>query len=65
MEEKKKQLKTLLKSGFSPLEISKEGKLQGGFGEVNPNGNCGDCNCPPVNGICPVNGNCEECPFVK
>ena len=31
MREKKKLLKTLLKSGFSPLEINKEGKLQGGF----------------------------------
>ena len=34
MREKKKLLKTLLKSGFSPLEINKEGKLQGGFGVV-------------------------------
>ena len=37
MREKKKLLKTLLKSGFSPLEINKEGKLQGGFGVVDPN----------------------------
>ena len=63
MREKKKLLKTLLKSGFSPLEINKEGKLQGGFGVVDPNGNCrGNCDCPPANDVCPIKGIAKNVP---
>ncbi len=61
MKEKNKQLKTLLKSGFQPLEISKEGKLQGGFSAIDPNKNCrGNCDCPPANSVCPKKQNEEE-----
>lgn len=61
MKQKMEMLKALLKNGFSPLEISKEGKLRGGSNEVVPNGNCGDCNCPPKNDVCPINS--KKCPF--
>ena len=57
MKERKKSLKTLLEGDFRPLGERKEGKLRGGFGVLDANGNCGNCTCE-TNGSCPTNSTC-------
>ena len=59
MKERKKSLKTLLEGDFRPLGESKEGKLRGGFGVLDANGNCGNCTCE-TNGSCPTNSSCDN-----